>query len=122
MTFAIHSFQKRVDELLGRFDVGTQGAGTFRYCAKQFTAANEGIAIDVAEGSRKTKPIKPDSGRPNSDPLKLHEMNQPRSTAGYLSRVARQARPDLLLLASRLRSELKDATISGKLHLRSTRV
>lgn len=103
--------KRYMDELLSRFDVGTQETGTFRYCGKQVTTSPTGITIDVRDNSRKIKPIKLDPDRQNIDPLKPHEVSQLRSVVGSLSWIARQARPDILFMVSRLQSEVKGATV-----------
>ena len=100
-----------MDRLLSRFDVGTQETGSFRYCGKQFNTTPEGITIDVDDNSRKVKPVRIDQGRPNTDLLTPGEISQLRSVVGSLSWIARQGRPDILYLVSKLQSEIKGATV-----------
>ena len=84
-----------MDQLVGKFDIGSQESETFRYCGKQFTTTTDGITVDVSV-IFKIKPIAIEQGRPDSDALQPHELSQLRSVVGSLSWIARQARPDLL--------------------------
>lgn len=77
-----------MDQLLSRFDVGTQESGCFRYCGKQFTTTPEGICIDVDDNSRTIKPIAVEQGRANTDPVSPGELSQLRSALYSLSWVA----------------------------------
>ena len=102
-----------MDQLFGKFDIGSQESETFRYCGKQlFTTTTDGITVDVSDNTFKIKPIAIEQGRPNSDALQPHELSQLRSVVGSLSWIARQARPDLLYVVSKkLQSEVSKACI-----------
>ena len=63
-----------MDRLLGKFDIGSQESGTFRYCGKQFTTTADGIIVDVSGNTLEIKPIAIEQGRPNSDALQPHEL------------------------------------------------
>ena len=73
-----------MDQLLGKFDIGSQESETFWYCGKQFTTTTDGITVDVSDNTLKIKPIPIEQGRPNSDALQPHELSQLRSVVGSL--------------------------------------
>ena len=99
-----------MDQLLGKFDIGFQESETFRYCGTQFATTTDGT-VDVSDNTLKIKPITIEQGRPNSEALQPHELSQLRSVVGSLSWIARQARPDLLYVVSKLQSEVSKACI-----------
>ena len=103
--------EAKVKELLDKFDIGSSESRDFRYCGKQFKTTEEGITVDVVDNTRRIKPIRVESGRPNADPLLAHETTQLRSVVGSLSWIARQGRPDLLYRVSRLQANTKDSSV-----------
>ena len=98
-------------ELLDKFDIGSSQSRDFPYCGKQFKTTEEGITVDVVDNTRRIKPIRVESGRPNADPLLAHETTQLRSVVGSLSWIARQGRPDLVYRVSRLQANTKDSSV-----------
>ena len=65
----------------------------------------------MSDNTRRIHPIRIQDGRPNSDELTPSDVTQLRSVVGSLSWIARQGRPDLLYVVSRLQSEVKGATV-----------
>ena len=101
-----------VEKLLSRFEIGSAEKGNFRYCGKQFTQDKYGeVTIEVADNTRKIRKIKIKEGRKATDPLKHDDLTQLRSVIGSLSWVARQGRPDIQYLVSRLQTSVKGATV-----------
>ena len=52
-----------MDQLLGKFDIGSQESETFRYCRKQVTTTAGGITVGVSDITPKIKPIATEQGR-----------------------------------------------------------
>ena len=77
-----------MDQLLGKFDIGSQESETFRYCGTQFATTTDGT-VDVSDNTLKIKPITIEQGRPNSEALQPHELSKLRSVVGSLSWIAR---------------------------------
>ena len=103
--------KQAVEKLLSKFDIGTQESQNFRYCGKSFDEVDSVIRINVSDNTRRIHPIRIQDGRPNSDELTPSDVTQLRSVVGSLSWIARQGRPDLLYVVSRLQSEVKGATV-----------
>ena len=72
----------------------------------------DGIIVDVSDNTFKIKLITIEQGRPNSGALQPDELSQLRSVVGSLSWIARQARPGLPYVVSKLKSEVSKACIS----------
>lgn len=68
-------------------------------------------SISVGDNTRRIRPIRISDGRPNGEDATKNDLTQLRSVVGSLSWVARQGRPDLLYVVSRLQSEVKGATV-----------
>ena len=80
----------------------------FRYCGKQFGRDPDGtITVDVCDNTRRIRGATIDAARRSTDPLSPGEMTTLRSITGSLARVARQGRPDLGYLVSRLLKALR---------------
>ena len=103
--------KQAVEKLLSKFDIGTQESQNFRYCGKSFDEVDSVIRINVSDNTRRIHPIRIQDGRPNHDELTPSDVTQLRSVVGSLSWIARQGRPDLLYVVSRLQSEVKGATV-----------
>ena len=103
-----------VEKLLSRFEIGSAEKGDFRYCGKQFTQNEDGgISINVADNTRKIRKIKIKEDRKMTEPLKHDDLTQLRSVIGSLSWIARQGRPDVQYLVSRLQVSVKGATVEA---------
>ena len=101
-----------VEKLLSRFEIGSAEKGDFRYCGKQFTQNEDGgISINVTDNTRKIRKIKIKEDRKMTEPLKHDDLTQLRSVIGSLSWIARQGRPDVQYLVSRLQVSVKGATV-----------
>ena len=98
-----------VEKLLSRFEIGSTEKGDFRYCGKQFTQSEDGgISISVTDNTRKIRKIKIKEDRKMTDPLKHDDLTQLRSVIGSLSWIARQGRPDVQYLVSRLQVSVRE--------------
>ena len=98
-----------VEKLVSRFEVGRAEKGNFRYCGTQFTQKEDG---GIPNNTRKIRKIKIKEDRKMTDPLKHDDMTQLRSVIGSLSWIARQGRPDVQYLVSRLQVSVKVAQAS----------
>ena len=74
-----------VDQLLGKFEMGSLEQKNFRYCGKQFSQDGSNITIDVSDNTRKIRPVRVRDNRRNADALDQNEMTHLRSITGSLA-------------------------------------
>ncbi len=102
-----------VDQLLGKFEMGSLEQNNFRYCGKQFSQDSSNITIDVSDNTRKIRPVRVKDNRRNADALDQNEMTQLIEVNHWFTCMGRPpGRPDILYRLSSLQTAVRNATVA----------
>ena len=109
-------FQHLVGDLLQKFEVKETQEGNFRFCGRDYTQLDDfSVKITCKDTTEKVLPINYHQGnRSLDDKATAGEISQLRSVNGSLAWIARQCRPEMLYVCSKLQ---QIATIAQVKHL-----
>jgi hypothetical protein len=106
-------YQSNIDAILKEFEVKKVEKQKFRFCGREINQDDDfNIGAFCKDTAERVKPIAfKTKGRKDDDSVTEGERNQLRSVVGSLAWVARQSRPDLSYMVSRLQSHMDKATV-----------
>eukprot|EP00971_Amphidinium_carterae_P352490 6492618-Amphidinium_carterae.1 len=107
------SAEGMIQNILNTFEFGKVEEGSFRFCGKQITQAEDyTITVTCKETTEKIRAIGIEKGRKLTDALNEGELTQLRGVAGSLAWIVRQCRPDLAYRTSKIQTSVSGATVA----------
>ena len=115
-------YDGNVEQILKEFAVRKVEEGTFRFCGKEVKQEEDfSVVISCRDATELIDPIRyTNEGRKLTDSATEQEIAQMRSVVGSLGWIARQCRPDLSYMVSRLQGAVSKATVKDLKDTNST--
>ena len=109
----VPEFQDRIDNILESFAVRKVEEGEFRFCGKEIKQLDDfSIVVTCKDSTETINPVKySQNGRKMTANATEAEIGQMRSVVGSLGWIARQCRPGLSYMVSKLQGAVSKATV-----------